>query len=279
MDLIAALPAGELASLVAGLLVGGIVTGILSGLFGVGGGAVIVPVLAELFDHVGASDEVQMHLAIGTSLAIIIPTSLRSFAAQRARGAVDMAALRLWILPVAAGAAVGAAIAAVASSDVLKAVFALFAFSMSANMLFGRDHWRLADDLPRPAATAIWGFLIAVLSALIGIGGGALGALFLTLHNRPIHTALGTSSGLGVLVAIPGAIGYAVAGLPHLQELPPLSVGYVSLLGLALMAPVSVLAAPLGVRLAHGLSKRRLRIAFGCFLALVATRFIVDLLT
>ncbi len=279
MELIAGLPAAEIGWLVGGLVIGGIVTGILSGLFGVGGGAVIVPVLAELFDHVGAGPDAQMHLAVGTSLAIIIPTSLRSFAAQRARGAVDMAALRLWILPVAAGAAAGAAIAAVASSDALKAVFAVFALSMSANLLFGSDRWRLADDLPSRAATSVWGFLIAVVSALIGIGGGALAALFLTLHNRPIHTALGTSSGFGVLVAIPGAIGYAAAGLPHLGELPPLSIGYVSLLGLVLMAPISVLAAPLGVRLAHRLSKRRLRMAFGCFLALVATRFIVDLLT
>lgn len=279
MSLLASLPIGDIIELVLGLVLGGVVTGILAGVFGVGGGAVIVPVLALLFDHLDVAEDVQMQLAVGTSLAIIIPTSIRSFRAHAIRGSVDRRALRAWLVPVALGSISGAAVAAFVSSDALKLVFALFGLGMSANLLFGRDDWRLGDDLPGWGATSIWGYGIALLSALIGIGGGALGALFLKLHNRPIHVAIGTSSGLGALIAIPGAIGYAVAGLPQLAKLPPLSIGYVSLIGFALMAPISVLAAPLGVRLAHGLSKRKLTIGFGLFLALVAVRFIVDLAT
>jgi uncharacterized membrane protein YfcA len=278
MDFVASLPNGELATLAAYLALGGVVAGILAGLFGVGGGAIIVPVLAELFDHFGVPDEVAMPLAVGTSLAIIIPTSLRSFASHRARGSVDEAALRAWILPAAAGAVTGAAIASSIGSDALRMVFALFAVSMAANLLFGREHWRLAENLPSRPVVALWGFLIAVLSALIGIGGGALGVLFLTLYNRPIHEAVGTTAGLGALIAVPGAIAYAVAGLPHLGDLPVLSVGFVSVIGFALMAPISVLTAPIGVRIAHGLTKRQLRLAFGLFLATVSTRFFWEVL-
>lgn len=279
MTVFASLPMSELLWLAGALALGGMVTGVLAGVFGVGGGAVIVPVLAELFHHLDVADRFDMHLAVGTSLAIIIPTAIRSYLAHRKRGSVDPVALRAWLAPVAVGSLAGVLIAALVSSDALKVVFALFALAMSANLLFGRDDWRLADDLPGFATTAAWGFGIGALSALIGIGGGALGALFLTAHNRPIHVAIGTSSGLGALIAIPGAIGYAVAGFPHQAELPPLSVGYVSLIGFALMAPISVLVAPLGVRLAHGLTRPQLRRAFGCFLALVAVRFLWDLAT
>lgn len=279
MDLVAAIPLRDLIELAAALAIGGLVTGILAGVFGVGGGAVIVPVLVELFDQIGVADEVQMHLAVGTSLAIIIPTAIRSFRSHKARGSVDEGALKAWFVPVAAGALTGVAIAAFVTSDALKAVFAVFALCMSGNLLFGRQDLRIASELPSRAAFSAWGFLIAVLSALIGIGGGALGALCLTLYGRPIHTAIGTSSALGALIALPGALGYAVAGWPEMAELPPLSIGYVSLIGVVLMAPLSVLAAPLGVRIAHGLTRRQLSAAFGVFLALVALRFAWDLAT
>ncbi|GLK75101.1 UPF0721 transmembrane protein [Methylopila jiangsuensis] len=279
MDLVSAIPLRELVELGLGLLAAGVITGVLAGLFGVGGGAIIVPVLAELFDHIGVADSVEMQLAVGTSLAVIVPTSLRSFRAHRARGTIDEAALKAWILPVALGAAAGAAIAAFVTSDALKAVFAVFALAMSANLLFGRESWRLSSDLPSRVVTGVWGFVIAVLSALIGIGGGTLGTLFLQLHGRPIHTAIGTSSGLGALISIPAALGYVIAGWPHMAELPPLSLGFVSLVGVAILAPVSVLSAPLGVRIAHGLSRRTLTIAFGLFLTLVSARFFYDLAT
>ncbi|GLK81309.1 sulfite exporter TauE/SafE family protein [Methylopila turkensis] len=279
MDVFSALPLRELVELGLGLVAAGLVTGVLAGLFGVGGGAVIVPVLAELFDHIGVRNDVEMQLAVGTSLAIIIPTSIRSFLSHRARGSVDEAALRAWIAPVIAGALLGVGIAAYVTSDALKVVFAAFAAGMSANLLFGRESWRIASELPSRVVTGLWGFVFAVLSALIGIGGGTLGTLFLSLYGRPIHKAIGTSSALGTLIAAPAALGYAVAGVPHLADLPPLSLGYVSLIGVAVLAPVSVLAAPLGVRIAHGLTKRQLAVAFGLFLALTSLRFAYDLAT
>lgn len=279
MNTIASLPLGELVELGLGLIVAGVITGVLAGVFGVGGGAVIVPVLAELFEHVGVADDVEMQLAVGTSLAIIIPTSIRSFRGHRARGSIDEEALKAWLIPVAVGAILGVGVAAYVTSDVLKSIFAVFAALMSANLLFGRSDWRLADGLPSRAVTGAWGFVIAILSALIGIGGGTLGTLFLTLHNRPIHKAIGTSSALGTLIAVPAAIGYALAGLPHLAALPPLSIGYVSLIGFVLMAPISVLSAPVGVRIAHGLTRRQLTVAFGLFLAFVACRFVYDIAT
>lgn len=279
MSLLGAMPAGDLAWLAGALVLGGIVSGVLAGVFGVGGGAVIVPILAEIFDRLDVADEAQMHLAVGTSLAIIIPTSIRSYFSHRARGSVDEKALRAWLVAAPAGAVAGAAIAGFVSSDALKVVFVLFALGMSTNLLFGRDDWRLADKLPGRAVMSGWGFAIGMLAALIGIGGGGIGALFLAACGMTIHRAIGTSAGLSAVVALPAAVAYVLVGLPHQAELPPLSIGYVSLLAAMLMAPVAVLTAPLGVRLAHGLSRRALRIAFGSFLALVALRFFVDFLT
>lgn len=279
MSLLGSLPAGDVAWLVGALVLGGVVTGILAGVFGVGGGAVIVPVLAEIFDRLDVAPDVQMHLAVGTSLAIIIPTSIRSYYSHRARGSVDVEALKTWLIPVPAGAIAGAAVAGYVPSDALKVVFVLFALGMSFNLLFGRDDWRLADRLPGKVMMAVWGFAIGALASLIGIGGGGIATIVLAAYGMTIHRAIGTSAGLSAVVALPAAAAYALTGLPHQAELPPLSIGYVSLLAAMVMAPVSVLAAPLGVKLAHGLSRRALRIAFGSFLGLVALRFVIDLLT
>ncbi|PZQ11646.1 MAG: hypothetical protein DI565_18080 [Ancylobacter novellus] len=278
MEAFASLPIGELASLGAGLLLAGVVTGVLAGLFGVGGGAVIVPVLAELFSHLHMAKGLEMQLAVGTSLAIIIPTSIRSFQAHRARGAVDMAVLKAWAPGVVLGCFIGAAAASLFRSEWLKGVFAVFSLLMAARMLFAKASWTIADTLPGRLGMAAYGVFIGVISALMGIGGGTYGSLIMTLHNRPIHQAIATSSGLGAIIALPGTLAFVVAGWPHMSELPPLSLGFVSLLGVALMAPVSTLVAPIGVRLAHGLTKRKLEIGFGLFLAAVAAHFAVSLL-
>lgn len=273
------MPVADLALLAGALVLGGVVSGVLAGVFGVGGGAVIVPILAEIFDRLDVAPDVQMHLAVGTSLAIIIPTSIRSYASHRARGSVDEEALRAWLIPAPAGAMAGAALAGFVPSDALKVVFVIFALGMSANLLFGRDDWRLAENVPGRVVMAAWGFAIGMLAALIGIGGGGIAALFLAACGMSIHRAIGTSAGLSAVVALPAAAAYVLVGLPHQASLPPLSIGYVSLLAALLMAPVAVLTAPLGVRLAHGLSRRALRAAFGSFLALVALRFLVDFVT
>nr|PZN38872.1 MAG: hypothetical protein DIU59_14120 [Pseudomonadota bacterium] len=269
----AAIPTSDLVMLAGALLAAGALTGILAGVFGVGGGAVVVPVLYELFRVVGVPEEVRMPLAVGTSLAVIIPTSIRSFNAHRARGKVDMSIVRIWAVPVVVGVALGSLIARYAPADLFKAVFVLVAGISAVRLLFGKDSWRLGTEVPGKLVMRIYGILIGVLSSLMGIGGGQLSSLFMTFYGRPIHQAVATSSGLGVLISIPGAIGYVYAGWPRAAEYPdvaalqfPMALGYVSLIGFALFVPTSIYTAPIGARLAHSLSKRRLEVPFGLFL-------------
>lgn len=282
----AAIPTSDLVMLAGALLAAGALTGILAGVFGVGGGAVVVPVLYELFRVVGVPEEVRMPLAVGTSLAVIIPTSIRSFNAHRARGKVDMSIVRIWAVPVVVGVALGSLIARYAPADLFKAVFVLVAGISAVRLLFGKDSWRFGTEVPGKLVMRIYGVLIGVLSSLMGIGGGQLSSLFMTFYGRPIHQAVATSSGLGVLISIPGAIGYVYAGWPRAAEYPdvaalqfPMALGYVSLIGFALFVPTSIYTAPIGARLAHSLSKRRLEVAFGLFLLAVCARFAWSLLT
>lgn len=279
------IPVIDLVWLAAALLVAGAVTGVLAGVFGVGGGAVVVPVLYELFRLVGVPEEVRMPLCIGTSLAVIIPTSIRSFNAHRAKGAVDMSILKTWAVPVVIGVVMGSFIARYAPADLFKAVFVGVAGVSAARLLVGKDTWRLGTDMPSGSVMRIYGWLIGVLSALMGIGGGQLSNLFMTFYSRPIHQAVATSSGLGVLISIPGAIGYIYAGWPRAAEYPditalqfPLALGYVSLVGFILFVPTSIWTAPIGAGLAHSLSKRRLEVAFGIFLLIVCARFAASLI-
>ena len=280
------IPLLDLAWLVASLLVAGAITGILAGVFGVGGGALAVPVLYELFRIVGVPEEVRMPLCVGTSLAIIIPTSIRSFNAHRPPGAGGRSVLGVWAVPVIVGVIMGSYVARYAPADLFKAVFVGVAGISAIRLLFGKDTWRFGLDMPSKPIMVVYGWIIGVLSALMGIGGGQLSNLFMTFYNRPIHQAVATSSGLGILISIPGAIGYIYAGWPRAAEYPdvaalqfPLALGYVSLLGMVAFVPTSAWTAPLGVRLAHALSKRKLEVAFGIFLLIVCARFAVSLLS
>ncbi len=271
-------PAGELALLAVAILVAGSLAGFFAGLLGIGGAALIVPVLYEVFRLLNVPDEVRFHLCIGTSLIFIIPTSIRSFLAHRAKGAVRMDVLRLWAIPVVLGVIVGAGIAYVASSAFFKVVYIFFSVFMALKLLFGRESWRIAGHLPKPPVTIGAGFLIGLASSLMGVGGGAFSAMFLTLYGQTIHVAVATSSAVGVFISIPGTIGYMLAGWQHQALMPPFSVGYVSFLGLLLFAPASVLIAPYGAKIAHQWSRRRLETAFGLFLLAVAIRFLFSLL-
>jgi uncharacterized membrane protein YfcA len=274
----------EIFILIAALLAAGAITGLLAGLFGVGGGAVAVPAFYELFRLIGVPDEVRMPLCVGTSLAIIIPTSIRSFNAHRAKGAVDMDILRQWAVPVVLGVVVGSIIARFASPELFKVVFIIVAGFSGMRLLFANSEWRIADKLPSRPVVALAGWVIGLSSALMGVGGGVMSNLFMGFFNRPIHQSVATSSGVGVLISIPGTIGYIYAGwpaaarFPELAALqPPFALGYVSLLGFILFIPMSTFMAPIGARLAHGLSPRRLKVAFGLFLLLICLRFTISL--
>jgi uncharacterized protein len=270
-------PAGELALLAVAIMAGGVVTGLLAGLFGIGGGAVIVPVLYEVFGILGVADGVRMQLCVGTSLAIIVPTTVRSYLAHRAKGAVLPRIVRVWALPAVAGVAVGSLAAALAPGALLKLAFVLVAGVIAAKLLLGRESWRIASELPGRVAMAAYGFLIGLSSSMMGVSGGSISSMVLTLYGKPIHAAVATSAGVGVPITVAGTLGYVLAGLPHQPSLPSLSIGFVSLIGVALMAPISAATAPLGARLAHALPRRQLEIAFGVFLLAVGLRFLASL--
>jgi uncharacterized membrane protein YfcA len=261
----------------ASVIFAGFVTGILAGLFGIGGGAVIVPVLFEVFRLVGVPESVRMQLCIGTSLAIIVPTAVSSYRAHKARGFVLTEVIRRWALPSMAGVAVGSVLAALAPPDTFEAAFVVIACLIAAKLLVGGGGWVLGTELPGAAAMTAYGFAIGLGSSLMGIAGGSLVTMILTLYGKPIHNAVATAAGLGVPITVAGTIGYLLAGLPHQALLPPLSVGFVSVIGVVLVAPISSWVAPLGARLAHRLSKRTLEIGFGLFLLLVASRFLASL--
>jgi uncharacterized protein len=271
-------PASELLLLAALILVGGLVTGVLAGLFGIGGGALIVPVLYEVFGAMSVADEVRFQLCVGTSMAIIVPTNVLSFLTHRDKAAVMMDVVHRWALPAIAGVATGSTIAAFAPSAVLKLAFVMIASIIATKLLLGRESWRVADNLPGRAAMIVYGFMVGLGASLIGISGGSISNMILTLHGISMHRAVATSAGLGVPITLAGTIGYMLAGLPQRALTPPLSIGFVSLIGFALMAPVSSFTASFGARLAHALSKRQLEIAFGCFLLLVCARFLVSLI-
>ena len=280
----AGLDVAELIELALLLIAVGALAGFLAGVFGIGGGAVLVPVFYECFRLAGVPLDVRMPLCIGTSLAIIIPTSIRSYQAHRTRGAVDMGVLRRWAVPVLIGVIAGSVIARYAPERLFKVVFVLVAWSAAARLLFGRENWRLGDNLPRGPLMKGFGIGVGLLSTLMGIGGGLFSNLLMTFYGRPIHQSVATSAGLAVLISIPGALGYVYAGWPAATHYPtvvalqlPFALGYVSLIGAILVMPTSLLVAPLGVKVAHLMSKRTLEVAFGLYLLTVGSRFVFSL--
>ncbi len=267
----------EILWLALAIVVGGVITGLLAGLFGVGGGSVIVPVLYEVFGVLSVPEEVRMQLCVGTSIAIIVPTAIRSYLTHRAKGLVIPHVIRLWTIPAVIGVACGTAVAAFAPAAVFVLAFVVIASFIAAKLLFVGDRWNLGADLPGSLLMSLYGFGIGLGGSLMGVSGGALSTIVLTLYGKPIHNAVATSAGIGVPITIAGTVGFIFAGLPHQALLPPFSFGFVSLIGLVLMAPVSSFVAPYGARLAHRLSRRTLEVAFGCFLLLVSLRFLVSL--
>jgi uncharacterized membrane protein YfcA len=271
-------PIGEIVLLALWIAVAGIVVGILAGLFGIGGGAVIVPVLYEVFRALDVPEDVRMQMCIGTSLAIIVPTTVRSYLAHKKKGAVIPQVVRIWALPAVIGVATGSVIAHYAPAQLFKIVFVVFAALIALRMLFGTDRWILGSELPGRPWLAFYGFLTGLISSLVGVSGGSVSNAVLTFYGRSMQQAVATSAGVGVPITIAGTIGYMLAGWPYMAQTPPLSIDFVSLIGFALMAPVSSYTASYGVRLAHWLPRRKLEIAFAIFLFLVSLRFAVSLI-
>jgi uncharacterized membrane protein YfcA len=281
---VAGLDVSEILELAILLVAVGALAGFLAGLFGIGGGAILVPVFYECFRLAGVPIEVRMPLCVGTSLAIIIPTSIRSWRAHHAHGAIDKEILHAWWLPVLIGVLAGSVIARYAPERLFKIVFLVVALSAAARLLLGRESWKLGDDLPKGPLMRFFGLCVGLLATLMGVGGGLFANLLMTFYGRPIHQGVATSSALAVLVSIPGAIGYVYAGWPAAAHYPdvaalqlPFAVGYVSLIGALLVMPTSLLIAPLGVGAAHAMSKKTLERAFGTYMLIVGTRFAITL--
>jgi uncharacterized membrane protein YfcA len=267
---------GQVAGLAVALAAAGACTGFLAGVFGVGGGTIIVPVLYEVFGLYGVPEEVRMPMCVGTSLAVIIPTSITSFLAHYKKGSVDVAVLRAWVIPIVAGVIIGIVAASFARPVLFKVVFIVVSLFLAIRFLTGKDSWRLRDRLPAAGAMAGYGLAIGASSSLMGIGGGLVANIVLSLFGKPIHAAVATASGVGVIVSIPGAIGYVIAGWPR-DDLPPLSLGFVSVIGCELLISLSLATVRHGVSLAHRLRRRQLEIALAAYLVLVSLRFVVTL--
>ncbi len=277
MPLFAAVSPVELALFAAALLATGVAAGFIAGLLGVGGGIVIVPVLFYVLSALGVDDAVKMHIAVGTSLSTIIFTSASSVRAHYKRGAVDFDLLRSWGPPILVGVLVGTLIASISTGPLLTTIFGVLALVVATYMAFSRPDWRLSDHLPTGILNNAIAALIGALSAMMGIGGGTFSVPTLSLCGYPIHRAVGTAAAIGFIIGVPGAIGMMISGWGR-AELPPLSLGFVSLAGLILILPTSMLTAPLGARAAHALPVRWLKLAFAVFLAATGIRMLTSVI-
>jgi len=252
-----------------GLIVAGLAAGFAGGLFGIGGGIVIVPALYFVFTALGVDEAVRMHVAVGTSLSTIIATSWRSLSAHTKAGAVDFTVLRSWTPWISFGALLGAVAAGFANTEALLVIFGGGLLLIAAQMGLASPNWRVFSELPRGIARALIAGALGLLSAMMGIGGGAIGVTVMTLCGRPIHQAVATASGFGAAIAVPAAIGYAIVGWGH-AGLPPWSLGFVNIAGFVFLALLTMITAPIGARLAHKLPQLTLKRAFAVVLAIIA---------
>jgi len=264
----------DMAMLAAMMLLTGAVGGVIAGMLGVGGGIVIVPVLDLVLAALGIDSSVRMHVAVATSLATIIPTAISSSRAHEAKGAVDHDQLRCWGVAIFLGAIAGVLLASRVSGDVLSAVFGIVALLVAVKMLLPLIACIFPCTFIVLGAGQAIPFAIGGISSMMGIGGGTLSVPVMTLFNVPIHRAVGTAALFGLLISAPAAVAFVVTGW-HVEGLPPGSLGYVNLIGLAVIGPATFVTAPWGARIAHALSKRQLSILFGLFLTVVAVRMLI----
>ncbi|SDZ39913.1 Uncharacterized membrane protein YfcA [Jannaschia faecimaris] len=254
--------------LIAFLLVVGAFAGVLAGLLGVGGGIVLVPAFYYVFQILGYESGSIMQVCVATSLATIVVTSWRSVRAHHAKGAVELAILKGWGLGIVIGALVGSLVATQLRSQTLTAIFAVLALIVAVYMTFSKPNWRLAEVMPTGWKRFIYSPAVGFASVLMGIGGGSFGVPLMTLHGVPIHRAVATAAGFGMLIAVPAVILFLV--LPAGDGLPPFTVGLVNGPAFLIVIAMTMLTAPLGVKLAHSMNPAPLKRAFAFFLFLVA---------
>ncbi|MEL6570242.1 MAG: sulfite exporter TauE/SafE family protein [Pseudomonadota bacterium] len=254
------------------LLVIGAFAGVLAGLLGVGGGIVLVPAFFYAFSALGYAGPELMQLCLGTSLATIIVTSVRSGLAHHKKGAVDLEILKTWAPGIVVGAIVGVTVATSLQSGALQAIFGVLAIIVGTYMTFGRDTWRIAPEMPTGGQRMVLSPLLGFLSVLMGIGGGSFGVPVMTLYGVPIHRAVATAAGFGVIIAVPSVIGFLLTDLSG--PVPPLTIGAVNLVAFVLIIAMTLITAPWGAALAHRMNPKPLKRVFGVFLILVALNMI-----
>jgi uncharacterized protein len=249
------------------LLAIGAFAGVIAGLLGVGGGIILVPAFYYAFSGLGYEGPDLMQVCLATSLATIIVTSVRSVLAHNKKGAVDWAILKSWAPGIVVGAILGVLAVAQLRTPVLQAIFGSLALVVAFYLGFGRPEWRVGPEMPRGPVRAVLSPLMGFLSVLMGIGGGSFGVPVMSLYGVPIHRAVATAAGFGVLIAVPSVAGFL---LTPVTGAPPYTVGAVNLPAFLLIIAMTLITAPIGVKLAHSMDPKPLRRIFAGFLAVVA---------
>ena len=251
------------------LLAIGTLAGVIAGLLGVGGGIILVPAFYYTFTALGFDSANMMQICVATSLATIVLTSIRSVLSHNKKGAVDWVILKSWAPGIAIGAVVGVLIAREMRSESLMILFGILGALVGLYLAFGRQSWRLGDSMPKGIGRAVTSPVLGFLSVLMGIGGGSFGVPLMSLFNQPIHRAVATSAGFGVIIAVPSVIGFLMIGWGDPSK-PPFTYGLVNLPAFAIVVSMTMLTAPFGVKLAHAMNPKPLRIAFAFFIMLMA---------
>jgi uncharacterized membrane protein YfcA len=247
----------------------GAFAGVLAGLLGVGGGIVLVPAFYYTFSGLGYNSPQLVQICLATSLATIIFTSIRSVSSHNKKGAVDWDILKSWAPGIVIGAIIGVFVAAELRSTTLLMIFGSLAFIIGLYMAFGKSDWQISDTMPTGVKRAVLSPMVGFLSVLMGIGGGSFGVPIMTLHGRPIHRAVATAAGFGLIIAIPSAITFLFTPIPD-QGRPPMNIGHVNIAAFLVVIAMTTFTAPIGAKLAHSLNPKPLKRVFAIFLIFVA---------